>query len=70
MLDTLFNKITRLKACDFNKKRLQHRCFPVTFREYLFQKISSNGFFYFTRDSSCYTHFEVIIRQLLKKKFK
>ena len=26
---SLFNKVTALKACNLNKKRLQHRCFSV-----------------------------------------
>ena len=31
--DSLFKKVTRLTA--FNKKRLQHKCFPVKFAKYL-----------------------------------
>ena len=41
--------VRHLKACNFIKKRLQHRCFPVilqTFQERLFQKPSANGCFY------------------------
>ena len=30
-MKSLFNKIAILKACNFNKKRTQHRCFPVKF---------------------------------------
>ena len=29
VLESLFNKVTGLKACTFIKKRLQHRCFPM-----------------------------------------
>ena len=29
MLESLFNKIAGLQACNFIKKRLQHSCFPV-----------------------------------------
>ena len=29
VLESLFNKVTSLKASNFIKKRLQHRCFPV-----------------------------------------
>ena len=29
MLKSLFNKIAGLQACNFIKKRLQYRCFPV-----------------------------------------
>ena len=28
-LDSLFNKVANLKACNFIKKRHQHRCFPI-----------------------------------------
>ena len=31
MLESLFNKIAGLKVCNFIKKRLQNRCFPVKF---------------------------------------
>ena len=29
MLESLFDKATDLKACNFIKKKFQHRCFPV-----------------------------------------
>ena len=29
VLDSLINKVAGLKACNFIKERLQHRCFPV-----------------------------------------
>ena len=29
MLESLFNKVTGLQACNFTKKRLQYRRFPV-----------------------------------------
>ena len=31
---SLFNKVAGLKACNFIKKRLQHRCFPVKFAKF------------------------------------
>ena len=31
LLDSLFNKVAVLKACNFVNKRLQHKCFPVKF---------------------------------------
>ena len=34
MLESLLNKVAGLSACNFIKKRLQHRCFPVTFAKY------------------------------------
>ena len=35
MLESVFNKVVGLKACNFIKKRLQHRCFPVNVGEFL-----------------------------------
>ena len=35
VLVSLFNKVADVQACNFNKKRLQHRCFPVKFVEFL-----------------------------------
>ena len=35
LLESLFIKAAGLKACNFNKKRLQHRCFPVKFAKCL-----------------------------------
>ena len=29
VLESLFNKVAHLKACNFIKERLHHRCFPV-----------------------------------------
>ena len=31
MLESLFGKVASLQGCNFIKKRLQHRCFPVQF---------------------------------------
>ena len=35
MLDSLFDKVEVLKAWNFIKKRLQHRCFTVKFAKFL-----------------------------------
>ena len=35
MLEFLFNKVAGLQACNFIKKRLQHRCFSVKFTKSL-----------------------------------
>ena len=35
MLKSPFNKVTGLKACNFIKKRLQHRSFPVNIAKLL-----------------------------------
>ena len=32
---SFFNKVVGLKACNFIKKRLQHRCFPVIIANFL-----------------------------------
>ena len=42
MLKSLFNKVTVLRACDFIKKRLQHRCFPVIIAKFLRTPIPKN----------------------------
>ena len=34
MLESLFNKAAGSQPCNFIKKRLQHRCFPVKFQNY------------------------------------
>ena len=31
VLESRFNEVAGLKACNFIKKRFQHRCFPVKF---------------------------------------
>ena len=33
--ESLFNKVAVLRTCNFIKKRLQHRCFPVKFAKFL-----------------------------------
>ena len=35
VLESLFNKIAGLEACNFIKKILQHRCFPVKLAKFL-----------------------------------
>ena len=35
VLQSLFNKVEGLKACNFIKKKLQRRCFPVKFAKFL-----------------------------------
>ena len=39
-----FNKLTGLKACNFIKKRLQHRCFSVKFAKFLRRILKKNYF--------------------------
>ena len=38
VLESVFSKVASMKACNFIKKRLQHRCFSVNIK--LFKKIS------------------------------
>ena len=40
MLESLFNKLAGLQACNFIKKRLQHRRFPVNFVKF-YSKVPS-----------------------------
>ena len=35
VLESLFNKVAGLKTCNFIRKRLRHRCFPVIFENCL-----------------------------------
>ena len=35
VLESLFEKVAGLKACNFIKKRPQHRCFPVNIAKFL-----------------------------------
>ena len=49
MLESLFNKYSGLKACNFIKKRLQHSWFPVKFAKFfrtLFLQNTSGGCFW------------------------
>ena len=41
-LESLFNKIAGLKACNFIKKRFQHRSFPVNIAKFLRKPILKN----------------------------
>ena len=48
MLETLFNKVAGLNACNFIKKRLQHRRFPVNIakclRTHILKKFATAAF--------------------------
>ena len=39
---SLFDKVAGLQTCNFNKKRLQYRCFPVNFAKFLGTSILKN----------------------------
>ena len=43
MLDSLFNKVAGLQSCNFVKKRLQHRSFPVNIVEFLTTPVLKNS---------------------------
>ena len=43
MLDSLFNKVAGLQSCNFVKKRLQHRSFPVNIVEFLRAPVLKNS---------------------------
>ena len=53
VLESLFNKVTGLKACNFTKKRLQHRSFHVKFEKYL--RTSANDFFWHQNREKTYS---------------
>ena len=61
VLESLFNKYTGLKAYDFIKKRLRHRCFPVKFAKFLrtpFLHNTSGGCFWKYLMNSLFIAFE------------
>ena len=53
MLESLFNKVSGLKACNFIHKILQHRCFPVKFGKFLRTPL-------FTEHGCCYVNIAYI----------
>ena len=42
MLESLFNNVAGLQACNFIKKILQNRCFPMKFAKFLRTPILKN----------------------------
>ena len=44
MLVSVLNKVAGLSACNFIKKKLEHRCFPMNFAKFL--RTSANDCFY------------------------
>ena len=42
VLESLFNKVTGLQTCNFIRKTLQHRCFPVNITKFLRAPILQN----------------------------
>ena len=61
MLDFLFNKVAGFQACNFIKKRLQHRCFSVKFAKSLrtsFLQNTSGGCFCKYRMNSLFIAYE------------
>ena len=42
MLESVFNKVAGLWACNFITKKLQHRCFPVKFAKFLRKPMLKN----------------------------
>ena len=64
VLESLFEKIARLMACNFIKKRLQHRCFPVNMA-----KIFNSTYFkeYLQLLLDCFLLYMLGYQKLLKK---
>ena len=64
MLKSLFNEVAGHQACNFIKKRLQHKCFPVKYVKLfrIFCRISANGCF-----RICYG---VVLDALIDHKFQ
>ena len=65
-LQSLFNKVTGLKACISIKKRLQHRCFLrnlQNFPKHLFWRTSVNDCFYFYKHKEHHVNERINIDQ-------
>ena len=43
MLESIFKNVAGLKACNFTKKRPEHRCFPVNIAKFLILLNSKNN---------------------------
>ena len=63
VLESLFNKAAALQVCNFIKKRLQHRCFPVIIAKFLrvpiFEFIKKN--FIYKKNFICKEKSEVAV---------
>ena len=68
MLEFLFNKVAGLQACNFIKKRFQHRCFSVKFAKSLgesFLQYTSGGCFWkYLMNSLFILHMRIMNRVL------
>ena len=65
-----FFRSSRLLACNFVKKRLQHWCFPVnTAKEQLFWRTSANGCFWFLQEFSWASRFISLVRTFTRPAF-
>ena len=65
VLKSLFNKVTGLKACNFIKRNLQHRCFLVNIVKFLRTPILKNicGCFYAVSFLQHYFHRKLVFKQ-------
>ena len=52
-MESLFNKITGRKVCNFIKKRFQYRCFPVKFRKFLRTPFSTERLWWLLLEGVC-----------------
>ena len=70
VLGPLFNKAAGLQVCNFIKKRLQHRCFPVIIANFLripILRTSANGCFCLFRSLLKYK--KCVIKNMLPESF-
>ena len=70
MLESLFNKVASLQACNFIKKRLQYRCFPVNIAKDLWTAFYTEHFWWLLLKNmsiqyACYVRFTRGLLQLL-----
>ena len=69
VLESFFNRFAGLQACNFIKKRLQHRCFPAKFTKFLripiLKNICQQLLLYCTLTTCCYLSVLLCIQYLL-----
>ena len=66
VLESLFSKLASLEACNFIKKRPQHRCFPVNIAKFLRKFYLQNAAFFWTIENDGLTK-EAVIKLIAKK---
>ena len=61
MVEFLFNKVAALETCNFIKKTLQHRCFPVYIAKFLRTPFFTEHLFLQNTSGGCFCIVQVIV---------